>query len=397
METLTRGREMSSVGKLFIFCLGILGCLCFTMAGFPARTTAVEPGLSPGGVISTGVADLLDRPAVQVRQPGKCVLLDITAAGDRLVAVGERGIVVLSDDKGKTWRQVKMPTSVTLTAVTFPSPVDGWAVGHSGVVLHTKDGGERWERQLDGAVAARLALEDAEAGLKRLGEDDERGKQLLSDARLLASDGADKPFLDISFINDKEGVIVGAYGLVYHTRDAGETWTPWMSRLENSKGLHLYTIQIAGDRIAIAGEQGFFCCSIDGGETFKRIETPYRGSYFTSTVSQKGELLIAGLRGNAFWYDATSETFTRIDVPIPVSFSVSITGTDGEIYLANQAGDILTYREQEKKFLSVNVPRMPLISSLTRLENGNLVAVGVGGVMQLPLTETRAGKTGGPL
>ncbi len=53
-----------------------------------------------------------------------------TKAGNRLVAVGERGIVLLSDDAGLNWKQVDVPVSVTLTGVQFVSPMKGWAIGH---------------------------------------------------------------------------------------------------------------------------------------------------------------------------------------------------------------------------------------------------------------------------
>ena len=46
------------------------------------------------------------------------MLLDVTRAGDKLVAVGERGHVILSSD-GKTWTQAEVvPTRATLTAAT---------------------------------------------------------------------------------------------------------------------------------------------------------------------------------------------------------------------------------------------------------------------------------------
>jgi len=62
-------------------------------------------------------------------------------------------VVILSDDDGATWHQAKVPVSVTLTAVSFGTPAKGWAVGHSGIVLHTEDGGETWVKQLDGIQA----------------------------------------------------------------------------------------------------------------------------------------------------------------------------------------------------------------------------------------------------
>ncbi|MFU0418243.1 WD40/YVTN/BNR-like repeat-containing protein, partial [Acinetobacter baumannii] len=82
------------------------------------------------------------------------MLLDATRAGKRVVAVGEHGIVLLSDDEGKTYRQARtVPVSATLSAVSFADEKHGWAVGQWGVILATSDGGETWVKQrMDTAV-----------------------------------------------------------------------------------------------------------------------------------------------------------------------------------------------------------------------------------------------------
>ena len=78
-------------------------------------------------------------------------------AGSSIVAVGEYGNVVLSDDDGKTWRQAKsVPTQVTFTAVAFVDDKNGWAVGHDTVILHTSDAGETWPRNSAAAKRQRL-------------------------------------------------------------------------------------------------------------------------------------------------------------------------------------------------------------------------------------------------
>ncbi|VVM75351.1 hypothetical protein PS619_02020 [Pseudomonas fluorescens] len=107
------------------------------------------------------VGDVLHTPAMRAPQARQAVLLDLARAGARLVAVGERGIVLLSDDNGINWRQAQVPVSVSLTAVQFVDANTGWAVGHAGAVLVSHDGGENWELQLDGNRAAQLELHGA--------------------------------------------------------------------------------------------------------------------------------------------------------------------------------------------------------------------------------------------
>lgn len=110
-------------------------------------------------------ADVLQRPALHSARAATSSMLAIALAGRRIVAVGERGIIVYSDDGGAHWRQAVVPVSVSLAGVRFLNGQDGWAVGHSGVILRTVDGGQTWSRQLDGVRAAQLALEAAQAGL----------------------------------------------------------------------------------------------------------------------------------------------------------------------------------------------------------------------------------------
>lgn len=61
--------------------------------------------------------------------------------------MGERGQVLLSDDYGRNWWQVEVPTRATLTAVWFATAQLDWAVGHDNVILHTRDGGLTWGHQ----------------------------------------------------------------------------------------------------------------------------------------------------------------------------------------------------------------------------------------------------------
>ena len=131
------------------------------------------------------VPDALTQPSIIAAKSGTAAMLAVTRAGKRLVAVGERGIVLLSDDQGGTWRQVRTPVQVSLTAVQFANERSGWAVGHLGVVLHTVDGGLSWQKQLDGIQAAELALRAATTPQEKTA------------AEHLRADGPDKPFLDL--------------------------------------------------------------------------------------------------------------------------------------------------------------------------------------------------------
>lgn len=275
-----------------------------------------------------------ERPASAVRDPASAALLHVTAAGDGLVAVGERGLVLRSADAGRHWTQSPSPVSVTLTRALFVSSRTGWAVGHGGVILHSDDGGRQWRTQLDGVRAARLAMAAY--------PDDGAAPALAAAARRLVLDGADKPFFDILFLDERNGFAVGAYGLAFRTADGGAHWTPWMAHLDNPEGLHLYGMARSGATLFIAGEQGLLLRSTDGGARFTRVSTPYQGSYFGVVAPVGGDVYLYGLRGNLYRSGNGGAAWQRMAAPSQASFSAALALTADSAVFADQAGRLYT-------------------------------------------------------
>ncbi|WP_298378909.1 YCF48-related protein [Azospirillum sp.] len=351
-----------------------------------AARIALAGALALGGFAFAGVAraapvaEPLDRPATLVRQPERAAFQAVAAAGGRLVAVGERGVIALSDDKGASWRQAKVPVSVTLTAVAFPTPTLGWAVGHYGVVLHSRDGGESWVKQLDGVAAARIVADSLpkDGSSHRIGQ--------------LVEEGPDKPFLDLFFPTAETGFIVGAFGLALRTEDGGKSWTSLTLDLPNPDGLHLYAIRAGAisagnEALYIAGEQGLLLRSDDGGRGFTRLSTPYRGSWFTAAVDASGALVLGGLRGNAFRSTDRGESWQPIELPAPVSVTAAgAGGASGRLLLANQAGQILTARPDGGSMAPLPTPPLPTPTGLLDSGDGGLVVATLRGLWRVPLS-----------
>ncbi|GJI87589.1 WD40/YVTN/BNR-like repeat-containing protein [Duganella hordei] len=325
--------------------------------------------------------DTITRPALAIGNVGNVALLAIAAAGPRLVAVGERGVIALSDDQGKTWRQSPAPVSVSLTGVRFIDPLQGWAVGHRGIVLHTDDGGLHWTRQLDGkAIAARM--ERYAQQLEQGPNSDQAQRRSAAAARQMAADGADKPLFDLFFRDPRNGIVIGAYGLALSTDDGGKSWQPIMDRLHNPRGLHLYTIAGAGPRIYIAGEQGTLLRSNDGGARFEAVATPYRGSYFALALRPSGAIVAAGLNGNAYRSPDMGAQWHRIDVASRASFTAF--AQDGaRLLLANQMGQVFASTDDGATFAAAGAVRAPL-SGLADGAGGALTGVGLMGAIAVP-------------
>jgi photosystem II stability/assembly factor-like uncharacterized protein len=109
--------------------------------------------LPPLGPIPPG-ARLFDFSALSVRG-GKCWI-----AG----SPGSR--VFFTPDAGRSWSAFSTGTTAPLRAITFADDLHGWAVGQLGLILSTQDGGRTWRRQRSGGGrAAVMALAGAPQAL----------------------------------------------------------------------------------------------------------------------------------------------------------------------------------------------------------------------------------------
>ncbi|MGM9490325.1 WD40/YVTN/BNR-like repeat-containing protein [Ideonella sp. YS5] len=318
------------------------------------------------------VSEALERPAQLTRVPERAVLLGAAQAGSAWIAVGERGLVLRSEDGGARWQQVASPVSVTLTAVRFADERHGVAVGHGGTVLITGDGGRSWARRLDGRRIPELLLADAKQ------RQDAAAQKA---AEQLRADGPDKPLLDVLILGAGRALVVGAYGLALATEDGGASWSSWAARIDNPKGLHLYAARQRGNRIVIAGEQGLVLKSDDSGRSFQRLATPYPGSFFTLELPDEREIVLAGLRGNVWHSTDGGREWSALAVPMPVSIVGSQLAADGTLLLASQAGFVLARRGEA--FVPVHRDPMPPLTGLAAGRGGALLALSIQGVMPI--------------
>lgn len=327
-----------------------------------------------GALAGVAVAPALTRPAIGVSRGEGAVLLAAATAGRRIVAVGERGLVLASDDDGASWRQQSTPVSVTLTAVRFADATHGAAVGHGGIVLLTADAGASWRVVFDGRRAAQLALDAARSS---------GDAALVGSAERLVAEGADKPLLDVLMPDASTLVVTGAYGLAFASRDGGRNWASWLDRFDNPKALHLYALRQRGDTWLAVGEQGLMLRSTDGGKSFRRLPSPYKGSFFVAELISEQDIVVAGLRGNVWRSGDAGSSWTQVAAPMPASITASLRTPDGALLLANQAGFVMKLAADRLE--PMHKQALPPINGLVLGEGRRLTALTVMGAMPLPL------------
>ena len=278
------------------------------------------------------------------------MLLDITGIDGRLVAVGERGHVLFSDD-GSSWQQAEhVPTRSTLTSVIA---IGGrlWAGGHDAVIITSGDRGKTWSRQF-------YAPERQQA------------------------------VMDFHFTDENNGVAMGSYGLSLETSDGGRTWTENLVDPEND--FHLNdVIALPDGRRMIAGEAGYSYRSSDDGRTWEALELPYIGSMWGAIASSDDCVVFYGLRGHALESCDFGATWRELDTGTLSSLSGAARWEDLLVLVGN-SGVIL---ELEDGRISQNTHSSGVdFSSVISLGDGRFLLVGEEGVHVYP-EQAREGST----
>ncbi|MEJ1960006.1 MAG: YCF48-related protein [Gammaproteobacteria bacterium] len=340
----------------------MLGLAVF-LAAFAARGAAVDPGTLPAEA-----APLAPRS----------LLLDIARAGSRFVAVGERGHILISDNRGQTWAQAaSVPTQDLLTGVCFSDEKHGVAVGHDEIALVTSDSGNTWLRT-----------------------------HYAPEAR--------QPFLDV-LCNGSDVIAVGAYGAYFTSSDRGATWvarkfaaeappaqkavaTAGKSAGASGTGeqsvdddevggdFHLNRIVGAsGSRLYIGAEAGHLYRSDDAGRTWRELPSPYEGSFFGILPLDGESLLAFGLRGHLFRSDDGGDHWRELATGTGAMLNDAVRLPKGAVAIVGLSGAVLLSEDGGESFQLHQQPDRKGLSALLAVGVAELISVGEAGVKAIPI------------
>jgi photosystem II stability/assembly factor-like uncharacterized protein len=218
-------------------------------------------------------------------------LFDIEfAAGGRGRIVGANNTVLVTDDRGATWRLDDSASSAGFVAsvtdawnLSTPAPFErvtarysdtarrGWTGDAAGRIHYTTDGGASWEtrelpvrREVRSIVASGTRVIAALAGYGLVRSDDNGDSWSLFSA---------PPLHDAHFMsNGVNGWAVGGVGLVLRTTDGGVSWRVTPSGTTGT----LVDVQFLedGQRGWIAGQEGIVLRTTNGGGRWTQSTVP---------------------------------------------------------------------------------------------------------------------------
>lgn len=147
--------------------------------------------------------------------------------GQRVIAAGDGGKILLSEDSGETWTQLSSPTIRNLWNMQMITEQIGWMVGETGAALKTTDGGYTWIQQ--------------------------------------PMPYPNSSYWDVSFVNTNLGYISCPSGIVIKTTNGGGNWITQVAGDTRS----LWTIYaIDSMKVCAGGFAGKLVYTSNGGNTW---------------------------------------------------------------------------------------------------------------------------------
>ena len=200
-------------------------------------------------------------------------------------AVGGKGIIVHTEDGGKTWNEQTSGTKNVLNSVAFLDAQCGWAVGDYGLVLRTKDGGMKWtETRTEYSWGRLLSIVFADA---------KRGWAAMDDGTILHTkdeginweqQSRESRLSSVFFLNERCGWAVGEEGAILHTPNGGNKW----ERQTSGTGQWLSSVAFANEQVGCAvGSLGYILRTVNGGRTWKGQYSRGRWLYSVAFVDDK--------------------------------------------------------------------------------------------------------------
>lgn len=250
-------------------------------------------------------------------RPDRVQINGLLNVGARVVAVGERGSILLSDDQGGTWRQAEIATQrgVALTSLVALGERRLLAVGHDGWILRSEDAGSHWQE---------------------MRYDNESGEPLLG----LWASGGDRV------------LAFGSFGKFFQSDDAGLTWNKLALEVDSA---HLNGMDGGADgRRMLVGEQGLVLRSADGGRHWETLQAFYTGSLFGVVRLSTSNWVTYGMRGHLFVSHDFGDSWTQIPVGnqlplyghalLPNGGGLVIVGADSSVVRLDAQGSLVEAR-----------------------------------------------------
>lgn len=305
----------------------------------------------------------------------KALLLDITQTNAGYFSVGERGHVLSSAD-GKSWTQIsKIPTRSTLTSIaTYDQQL--WAGGHDGLIINSNDGGKTWSRQrIDIYVAGSADPSQGAPILDMLFMDAKHGFAIGAYSLMLETQDGGATWtprkINAATATPKAAPVASEAGTFSEAELAlGEEADPHFNAMT----------QLSDGTLILVGERGTVYRSMDKGATWSKLGFPYKGSMFGVMSWNDNHVLTYGLRGNIYESTDRGNSWNKLESGSNATLMGGADMLNGGAVLVGANGIVLKRNDAASSFSSSVIKtksgEVPVFSAVVTSSDGQLVLVG---------------------
>lgn len=260
---------------------------------------------------------------------------------------GYAGLIDKTINAGSNWTPVFYSSEYVLNSVYFINANTGYAVGGSGTILQTSDGGTTWMADI--------------------------------------VTGTNKELESVYFPDENTGYAVGNYGTIVKTSDAGNTWTALSSGTPQL--LRSVFFPDANTGYAV-GNYGNILKTIDGGTTWITLSSgnpyPLYAVYFTDVntgyaVGEHGTILKTS-NGGTNNIEETKAKSTFYFYPNPATDKITIKAssipTHTKLSIVNPSGQQLITRQITESKNIIDISNLPSGVYFVRVTSDKTVEVG---------------------
>ncbi|HET8881747.1 MAG TPA: hypothetical protein VFM56_06175 [Solimonas sp.] len=322
--------------------------------------------------------------AVTEVHPDGLLVDGLARNGDRLLAVGEQGLILVADGVKGPWHEAKIDPQrgSTLTKVKFIDDKLALAVGHDGWILRSTDRGETWKEAFfiatpkedgddsaappaAGAIApppdAAMSAEpppDASTSAEPPADAGSSAEPPADDAGMgFDPFGGDSgpaplqpdPLLGIAGPFNGRLFAFGGFGLMLVSEDQGQNWKRVTDEALGDHHLNAM-VRAADGALILVGERGLMARSTDNGDHWQIVPPVYDGSFFGVLALKSKALLAFGMRGHVFRSDDDGRTWTESKVSTGSSLFGGSVSADGDVVLVGAGSTLLVSSDDGRSF-----------------------------------------------
>lgn len=242
---------------------------------------------------------------------------------------GDDGLVLRTEDGGRTWARQLVETRDAVSDIYFRDKEDGYLLAGN-TIFGTEDGGRAWRQTIQfspasfgGAVPDLYSVRFVSKKRGWVVGSLSRRDRIVDSLVLYTEDAGTSwqrqrvptqaELIHLDFSGEKRGWIVGASGVIIHTENGGETW----ARQTTNTNATLYHVDFRNERDGWAvGERGTILRTENGGATWASVVAPVRNTLLSAKfagerdgwIVGRGGVILRSEDGGATWLQQESRT-----------------------------------------------------------------------------------------